>query len=88
MNTYTEIYTIIGIHKYNHIRSTTDTIPLRAEKAIPVATTTTTIFLLTKNSHPAVISPFCNRMFCRAATLKAKVKQLGESESETDQHRT
>ena len=27
-------------------------------------------------------------MFCRAATLKAKVKQLGESDSETDQHRT
>ena len=50
------------------------TVPLRTEKAMPVAITTTTIFRLTQNSHPTVITPFCNLIFLRASTLKMKVK--------------
>ena len=52
----------------------TITVPSLVEKAMPVAITTTTIFRLTQNSHPAVLTAFCNLIFLRASTLKVKVK--------------
>ena len=52
----------------------TITVPSLVEKAMPVAITTTTIFRLTQNSHPTVLTAFCNLIFLRASTLKVKVK--------------